>query len=179
MLQIRSAGNDDYSDVRSFYASLIETLQEAEYSPGWEIDIYPTQEFLIRSIECGELYIGEAEGQIVSCMVVNHQYNEGYKEVRWSVEAEDSELLIIHLLGVHPMYSGQGVAKQMVQQVIKTAKENGIKTIRLDVLEGNIPAEKSYTKVGFTYLDTVQMFYEDTGWTGYKLFEYLILYETD
>lgn len=62
----------------------------------------------------------------------------------------------------------------MVQQVIKIACENNIKTIRLDVLEGNIPAEKTYTKMGFMYLDTIQMFYEDTGWTNYKLFEFIV-----
>ncbi len=62
----------------------------------------------------------------------------------------------------------------MVQQVIKMAHESHIKTIRLDVLEGNIPAEKLYTKMGFVYLDTIQMFYEDTGWMNYKLFEYVV-----
>lgn len=49
-----------------------------------------------------------------------------------------------------------------------------MKTIRLDVLEGNIPAERAYLKMGFQYLDTIQMFYEDTGWTNYKAFEYIV-----
>lgn len=81
---------------------------------------------------------------------------------------------LIHALGVHPMYSGKGIAKQMVQKVIDMACENKIKTIRLDVLGGNIPAERAYTKMGFVYCDTVKMFYEDTGWTDYKLYEYIV-----
>ena len=72
------------------------------------------------------------------------------------------------------MFSGKGIAKQMVQQVIKIAHENNIKTIRLDVLEGNTPAERAYIKIGFMYLDTIQMFYDDTGWTNYKLFEFIV-----
>ncbi len=174
MLQIRTAESNDYSTVRNFYYSLIDAMKNAEYKPGWERDIYPTQEFLIRSIENNELYIGEMDGQIVSCMVVNHVYNDGYKDIHWSVKAEDSELLVIHALGVHPLFSGKGIAKQMVQKVIETAYENNIKAIRLDVLGGNIPAEKVYTKMGFMYLDTIQMFYEDTGWTDYKLFEFIV-----
>lgn len=174
MLQIRTADGRDYSNIRDFYYSLIDAMEDAEYKPGWEKDIYPTQEFLIRSIESNELYIGEMDGQIVSCMVVNHEYNDGYKDIQWSVEVKDSELLVIHALGVNSMFSGKGIAKQMVQQVIKIAHENNIKTIRLDVLEGNIPAEKAYTKMGFIYLDTIQMFYEDTGWTNYKLFEFIV-----
>jgi len=174
MLQIRAADSGDYSNVRDFYYSLIDAMEDAEYKPGWERDVYPTQAFLIRSIESNELYIGEMDGQIVSCMVVNHEYNDGYRDVQWSVEAKDSELFVIHALGVHPAFSGKGIAKQMVREVIKLACENHIKTIRLDVLGGNIPAEKAYTKMGFLYLDTIQMFYEDTGWTDYKLYELIV-----
>ena len=174
MLQIRVAGKEDYSNVRDFYYLLIDAMEDAEYTPGWEKDIYPTQEFLMKSIENSELYVGEIDGHMVACMVVNHEYNDGYKGIRWSVEAKDSELLVVHALGVHPMFCGRGIAKQLVQKVIEMSRENHIKTIRLDVLEGNIPAEKAYVKMGFVYLDTVQMFYEDTGWTNYKVFEFVV-----
>lgn len=136
--------------------------------------IYPSQEFLRDSINRQQLYIGEADGQIISCMVVNHSYNDEYNDVKWSVIATDDELLVIHALGVLPIYSGKGIAKQMVKNIIQIARKNNIKTIRLDVLEGNIPAEKAYTKIGFKYVDTIDMFYEDTGWTSFKLFEYIV-----
>lgn len=174
MLQIRTADSRDYSNVRNFYYSLIDAMEDAEYKPGWERDIYPTQEFLIKSINNSELYIVEIDKNIAACMVVNHEYNDGYKAIKWSVDADDLEILVIHALGVHPMHSGKGIAKQMVQKVIDIACENKIKTIRLDVLEGNTPAERAYTKMGFEYCDTIKMFYEDTGWTNYKLYEYIV-----
>lgn len=174
MLQIRTADSRDYSNVRNFYYSLIDAMEDAEYKPGWERDIYPTQEFLIRSINNSELYIVEIDKNIAACMVVNHEYNDGYKAIKWSVDADDLEILVIHALGVHPMYSGKGIVKQMLQKVIDIACENKIKTIRLDVLEGNTPAERAYTKMGFEYCDTIKMFYEDTGWTNYKLYEYIV-----
>lgn len=174
MLKIRLANNDDYSNVRDFYYSLIDAMKDAEYKPGWERDIYPTQDFLIKSIKNNELYIGKIDGCIVTCMVLNHEYNDGYNDIQWSIQAKDLEIFVIHALGVDPAFSGNGIAKQMVQRVMEMAQKNNIKTIRLDVLGGNIPAEKAYTKMGFTYLDTIQMFYEDTGWTDYKLFEYIV-----
>nr|WP_300307305.1 GNAT family N-acetyltransferase [uncultured Anaerostipes sp.] len=149
-------------------------MEDTEYKPGWERDIYPTQEFLVHSIEKGNLYIGRVNEYIAACMVVNHEYNDGYHNARWSVNVKDSELFVIHALGVHPAYSGKGIAKQMVQKVINTAREQKIKTIRLDVLEGNIPAEQVYTQMGFVYCSTIKMFYEDTGWTNYRLFEYIV-----
>lgn len=174
MVTIRAADMADYPCVRDFYYDLIDRMEDAEFKPGWERDIYPTQEFLIQSIRNGELFIGEADNRIISCMVVNHEYNAGYKDIPWSITVEDSELLVIHALGVHPMHSGKGIAKQMVRSVIDAARKDQIRTIRLDVLEGNIPAEKAYTKMGFAYRGTIQMFYEDTGWTNFRLFEVLL-----
>ena len=50
----------------------------------------------------------------------------------------------------------------------------GMKAVRLDVLKGNLPAEKLYEGEGFTYVDTVKLFYEDTGRVDFKMYEYLI-----
>lgn len=174
MLNITSAKEKDYTRVVDFYYSLIDAMENAEYKPGWEKDVYPTLKYLSESIDHGELYMGESDGNIISCMIVNHKYNEGYNSIKWSVDADDSEILVIHALGVHPDFSGRGIAKQMVQKVIDIARQNGIKAIRLDVLDGNLPAEKAYIKMGFQYIDTIQMFYEDTGMTAFKLFEFII-----
>ena len=174
VLKMRIAAKKDYGAARDFYYSLIDGFERMEYSPGWKKGVYPTDEYLFECIENGELYIGETKGNTAACMVINHKYNDGYKKVRWSVQAEDSELFVIHILGVSPLYSGKGIAKLMVQKAIEIAREQKIKTIRLDVLAGNIPAEKVYTKMGFRYLETVQMYYDDTGWTSYKLFELIL-----
>ena len=48
------------------------------------------------------------------------------------------------------------------------------RTLRLDVLGGNVPAERLYTGQGFARRGTVRMFYADTGWTDYGLYEYLL-----
>ena len=88
--------------------------------------------------------------------------------------ADDSELLIIHTLGVHSDFNGKGYAKAMVQKAIDIARETGMKAIRLDVLGGNIPAERLYQGFGFQYMATLKMYYEDTGWTDFKLYEYVL-----
>lgn len=174
MLKIRRADPEEYKSVRDFYYSLIDAMEQMQYKPRWEKDVYPSQAFLREAIDNHELFIGESEGQIISCMAVNHKFNEEYDRIQWSVAAEKQDLLVIHALGVHPAFANRGAAKQMVKKVIDTARENNVKTIRLDVLEGNIPAEKVYRKMGFRYVDTIPMFYEDTGWTDFRLFEYII-----
>lgn len=59
----------------------------------------------------------------------------------------------------------------MVQYAIDTAAENGGKALRLDVLKGNLPANRLYESFGFQKLYTLNLFYPDTGWTDFELYE--------
>lgn len=171
MFEIRTANENEYPAVREFYHSLIDAMEYAEFRPGWEKDVYPTPDFLLDSIRNGELYVGVIDECIVSCMVLNHEYNDGYRKIKWSVDAEDADVLVIHALGVAPKFGRRGFAKDMVRKAFEAARRHRIKAIRLDVLQGNIPAVKAYTKMGFQHMGTVQMFYEDTGWTNFEMFE--------
>lgn len=53
--------------------------------------------------------------------------------------------------------------------MISLAKGQSQEVIQLDVLGGNTPAEQLYTRMGFQYVDTIQMYYEDTGWQSFGL----------
>lgn len=173
-MEIVKANEKQYEAVRSFYHSLIDGMKNSKYDIGWVKDIYPAPEFLRESIENGELYIGIEDNHIAGAMVLNHQCNEGYSKFQWQTEAAEDEVLVIHALGVHPVHSGKGYAKAMVKRALETGADMQQKAIRLDVLKGNVPAEKLYTGLGFRYMDTLQMYYEDTGWTDYELYEYAL-----
>lgn len=188
MLEIRRAMPEEYPRVRTFYHQMIDDMQEMTYKPGWQKEVYPSDGMLKEALNRGELYVGElgvieasgeaenertgaGEKRIASAMVVNHEYNESYENYKWQTLASKEEILVIHALGVAPAYMGRGFAKQMVEYVTRMGRKNGQKAIRLDVLKGNVPAERLYPSVGFTYLHTLPMYYEDTGWTDFLLYE--------
>ncbi len=174
MLEIRKAITEDYECVRQFYHQMIDDMQSMTYRPGWQKEVYPSNEMLREALERGELYVGEVEGlgkRIVSAMVVNHEYNASYENYKWQTNAAKDEILVIHALGVSPACMGRGYAKAMVGYVINMGRQTGQKAIRLDVLKGNVPAEHLYPAMGFTYLHTLPMYYEDTGWTDFLLYE--------
>ncbi len=171
-MRIQRANSKQFQPVRAFYHAVIDGVGDSTNSVGWKKDIYPSLDFLKNSIRNGELYIA-AEGEtIVGAFVLNHQYNSEYRTVQWPTKAEDAEITVIHALGVHPAHTGKGIAKQMVEFAVDFAREHQQKVIRLDVLKGNLRAEKLYTGMGFQYLHTLPMFYEDTGWTEFQLYEY-------
>ena len=173
-MEITKAANDQFPAVRAFYHSLIDGYEDAPYGAGWKKDIYPAPEFLAESIRNGELYIAVEEGAILGAMVLNHLCNDSYGSFAWPVKLAPEDVTVIHALGVHPAYAGRGYGKQMVLFAIEKARAEKQKAVRLDVLMGNLPAEKLYKGAGFRYLHTLPMFYEDTGWTDYELYEYLL-----
>ena len=174
MFGIRIGNIEELGKVKNFYDSLIEEMQEAEYKPGWKKDIYPTMEMLREALENRELYIGEEEGKTAACMILNLNCNERYQEISWKTEAGPDQVLAVHTFGVHPRFSGRGLGKKMMEEAVKMASDRGMKTIALDVLAGNLPAEKLYQKVGFQYAGSLNIFYEDTGWAVLNLYEYRI-----
>lgn len=174
MMIMVTAIPDQYETVRAFYHSMIDAMAGSTVYVGWKKDIYPAPEFLRESILKEELYLVLEDEQIVAAMVFNHDCNESYRKFEWQTAADDSEIMVIHALGVHPHFSGKGYAKALVQKAIDLATESGMKAIRLDVLEGNLPAESLYLGFGFQYMATLEMYYEDTGWTNFNLYEYVI-----
>ena len=173
-MNIRKATPEQYQDVRSFYHSMIDALAGFPHTVGWKKDIYPSPQFLKESIDAGNLFIATEKDTIIAAMILNHECNDSYLDYQWPTEAADTEITVIHALGVHPKYTRNGYAKQMVQFAIDTARADRQKVIRLDVLKGNIAAERLYAGLGFRYLHTLPMFYEDTGWTDFELYEYVL-----
>jgi len=173
-LNIYPANENQFEMVRKFYHSLTDAMKDSQFKIGWVKDVYPAPDYLRTSIHNGRLYIGLTDHKIAAAMIVDHHYNDSYKKFQWQTTADDSEVLLIHALGVHPDYARRGFAKKMVRKVFEIGKETNMKAIRLDVLGGNIPAEKLYESLGFQYMHTLQMFYEDTGWTDFRLYEYVL-----
>ena len=169
---ISKALPEEYNSVRLFYYSLIDAMDGSPYHPMWQKDIYPSQEELKSAVEAGELFIGRCADRIAAAMVLNQKCNSGYDHVKWPTSLRSSEYMVIHMLGVHNDFARQGLAKEMVRSAIVTAKNAGMKAIRLDVLKGNVPAERLYPSLGFEYVDTIKLYYADTGCVDFELYEY-------
>lgn len=174
MTNIRLAKVEEYDKVLAFYYDTIDMLKDSEFNSLWKKDVYPSNAYIRESIEKGELWVYEMDGRIISGMVLNHDCNDGYRDIKWPTKAEKNEVYVIHAFGVLPSIHGKGIGSQMLKNAIAYSADNSVKVIRLDVLSDNIPAVRLYTKNGFSYVDTTCMFYEDTGWTDFKLFEYVI-----
>ena len=173
-MNIRQAKINELNDVMKFYYDITDDMQNSEFKPGWEKDVYPTRESVKNAIQNNELFIAIIDDVVVASMILNHECTDGYETANWNINATPEEVISIHALGVSIKQQGKGISKQMVQKAIDYCKEQNIKAIRLDVLGGNIPASKLYESMGFKYIETLKLFYEDTGLTDFLLYELVL-----
>ena len=174
IMKLRKASLKEFEAIKKFYWNLIDEMSEKDDSIGWKKGIYPSDQFLEESLSKGELFNFVDDGPIVACVILNSDYNDGYIDVSWGTACEKDEVLIPHALGVCPNVQGRGIGSALVEEIIKTARTTNKKVIRLDILDGNLAAEKLYTKCGFQFVEEKTMFYEDTGWTKFKMYEQVL-----
>lgn len=170
-MQVRLATQDEFQEIQAFYWQIIDLMKNYEYEIKWKKGVYPSDEMIQTSIRRRELYVLELDKEIAGAMILNHEGNESYEQCHWSVSADEDHILVIHALGIHPVYQGMGYGRVLVDEAIRIAKEQKQAALRLDVLEGNTPAEDLYRNAGFIYQCALPMYYEDTGWTRFLLYE--------
>lgn len=173
-LHIKRAEADECEVAQQFYDSLIDEMYAAGMNIRWVKDVYPARDFTEPAVKAGEMYFGMVDGEIASAMVLNSEANEGYYQVEWPTAAEPSEVMVIHALGVHPRFVGNGLGMRMIEEAMRMAREQGMKVIRIDVLKGVDYARNMYVKLGFASVGLVCMFYENTGTGEFELFEYAL-----
>ena len=67
-----------------------------------------------------------------------------------------AEWSYIRMVGVHPDYRGNGIAKKLTQMCIEAAKQNSEKIIALHTSEMMHAARHIYERLGFTILQEIE-----------------------
>lgn len=160
-----------FDSLIDFYDQLIKKMEGSPFHPKWELGVYPTLEELRHALDHDQVLVVEIDGKIAGAMIFNQNNNDGYENAAWKVPAAEDEIYYVHLLGINPNYQKQGLARELMDYAKSYARENGAKAIRLDVIEGNTPALKVYPALGFEEIGIVPLYYDDTGWMNFTLFE--------
>ena len=119
-----------------------------------------------------ELYVLADGGDIAACVIANAEKVDGYSDAPWQIDSD--EVIVLHVLAVHPDHRGKGLARRLVENVIEQERKVGKKALRLDVIENNTTAEKLYQKLGFQYIQTKTLYYDVVGEMTFKLYELVL-----
>lgn len=173
-IEIRQGVPSDLDGLEGLYNDLHDHLSAGPNYPGWIKGFYPARETAEKGLAENNLYIAFADGRIAGSVVLNHRPEEAYSAVKWGIDADDSQILVVHTFLVHPGFSGMGVGKHLLDFSVQLARQKGMKAIRLDVYRKNTPAIGLYEKCGFRYVDTVDLGYAKYGLDLFKLYEKIL-----
>lgn len=162
-MEIREATKKDFEELMLFYIRMNEVINRRtdKYDP--DNAVFPSKEMVENAIRDVQQFVGIEDDTIVSACIANSDCDPAYFGKNWQVDAGNDEFWVFHALRVLPEYEGRGNAKQMIRFLMELASERGIKAIRVDVLEG-YSVEKMYLSLGFKYIDTIDILYEDIGY---------------
>ena len=168
----RKAEKEDFYKIRSLYWNLIDHEQNDPSFPHWKKEIHPSDEMIQNSIDRKELYVLSDDEKITACVIANAEKVDGYSDAPWQIDSD--EVIVLHVLAVHPDHRGKGLARKLVENVIEQERKAGKKALRLDVIENNTTAEKLYQKLGFQYIQTKTLYYDVVGEMMLKLYELVL-----
>ena len=168
----RKAEKEDSYKIRSLYWNLIDQEQNDPSFPHWKKGIHPSDEMIQNSIDREELYVLSDDEEITACVITNAEKVDGYSDAPWQIDSD--EVIVLHVLAIHPDHRGKGLARKLVENVIEQERKVGKKALRLDVIENNTTAEKLYQKLGFQYIQTKTLYYDVVGEMMFKLYELVL-----
>ncbi|WP_407413523.1 GNAT family N-acetyltransferase [Methanobrevibacter sp.] len=173
MNSLRKAKIEESEKILNFYQNIVYSIEGTQFKPKWS-KYYPNLEFIKSSIEKQELYVYKKDSDIIGCVVLNNRFDPEYDNIDWIVEAKPEEIVIIHTFAVTSDLAGKGIGKEIFRQIKNNALKNNQKTIRLDIIDGNIGAQKVFEKFGFKYIDTVEIFHDIVGLEKFHLYEHIL-----
>ena len=79
-MKVRRAIIKDLKRVQDLYGIVSDEMAGTIYDIMWRRDIYPSKKEIVKDIRHHELYVLEKDNKIIGAMVLNHEYDEWYKE---------------------------------------------------------------------------------------------------
>lgn len=173
-LTVEQVESTEFNELCAFYDVVIDEVVNAGNLPKWQKGVYPSQNYLQKSVENKTLFAVRHSGVVVGAFDLSFESNGDYSVGRWSKKLEYGEYLVIHTLAVKEDYQGQGIARHIVKYAIKIAKEYGVKAVRVDCTLLNGKAMRLFESLGFKSAGAFDLKRNIEGATRFQLYEYNI-----
>lgn len=120
----------------------------------------PNRGLLVGDVERGEGYVAESDGVLVGNVMLTCTEEGCYNAIDgqgWLTACEPGhpDYLVVHRFAVADDALGQGVAKFMLGEAEKLARQLGKRSVRIDTHEGNVPMRTLLSRCGYTECGTV------------------------
>jgi GNAT superfamily N-acetyltransferase len=154
-MMIRKAMTCDLPAVADIFEQIHTAEEQGQVTIGWNRQIYPTSSTAEAALERGDLFVQEAEGQIVGTAIINQLQVDVYAGANWRYPADESDVMVLHTLVISPKALRKGYGSDFVAYYEAYARKKGCHCLRMDTNEKNLSARKLYKKLGYQEIDIV------------------------
>ena len=168
---VRRATEADLDAVERLYGEVCDYLDAHQNYPDWRRGVYPTRRDAEEALHRYRLGVAQIGERIVGTFVLKHETVKGYENARWLTENDYARIYVLHTFAVHPDFLREGVGSRLLRGAEEMAREESCVSLRLDVVKGNVPAERLYQKSGYRFIGTVSLGYESTDTPWFNLYE--------
>ena len=151
---IRKATEADIPAVAEIYEK-IHALEGKRFTTGWLRGIYPVEATARAALGRDDLFVYDDDGRILASAIINKTQVDVYADCKWTYEAADDEVMVLHTLTVDPDEARRGIGAAMVRFYEAYAVKNACRVLRLDTNAINTVARKMYARLGYTEVGTV------------------------
>lgn len=144
-MDIVRATEQDIISVMDMISECIKSM-EAQGIYQWN-KVYPNSEIIENDITNGYGYVIKDNNRCIAYVAINEEQSPEYSQIVWSTD--ESKVLVIHRLSVHPESQGKGIARRLMEFIEDFARSNEYSCIRLDAYSVNAAALRLYDRMGY------------------------------
>lgn len=145
-INFRSAKESDAKAVLDIFRRAAQKMTEQGIDQ-WD-EFYPDISDVTNDVSECCMFVGEHDGQIVSVYTLNRKWDEEYKNGLWKYPKDSCA--VIHRLCVASRFQHSGIGRLTMQHIEKTAIDENIQSLRLDVFSKNPYAIRLYQKLNYS-----------------------------
>ena len=152
---IRKAVREDIDTIEKIYIGIHERESAGLMKIGWLPKVYPVRGTAEAALERGDLFVYEENGSVLASAIINQTQVDSYALGKWSADADDDKVMVLHTLVVDPDEGKRGIGREFVRFYEEYAAKLGCEWLRMDTNEKNAVARAFYKKLGYDEIGIV------------------------
>lgn len=149
---IRLAVREDIPAIMKLVAGIIPAMQ-ASGNYQWDSH-YPNVPVFEADIVLDQLWVAEVDSFIAGIAAITTDQDPEYADVGWDI---NETAIVTHRLAVGLEYRGMGIAKALLLQAEKIARERNIPVLRIDTNVNNEATKALFPKLGYQYSGEISL----------------------
>ena len=129
----------------------------SQNSPQWQGGDGPTRSEFATAIANKIAYVLIHDGKVAGVAKLIPGPEKAYEEIDGAWQNDSQHYMTIHRVAIDGRIQGQGLAKQLLRDLIMLSIDHGFNDIRIDTHEMNTIMQHVVTTIGFTYQGMVEM----------------------